>query len=187
MLSCVRKRIAECRVEGIKDEEFVMNLTKDLFGGEVTRATRTEDMTMHIDFWWDSPKKGRIGIDVKGIRKDDGVPNDKMTWLEFRAVNGKKGWLYGEEEYIAFITYSQVVYVRRETLATYAEKKIEGKETVFKRPSEYYIPYSRKRYGRDDLTIRVPMEDLIELASGRDENGRANGFFAVFKKEEADS
>ena len=179
----LKKRIDEYRNIYGKTEYEVMEITKDTFGGEVEKASDWEDRTMHVDFWWYSPKKGKIGIDVKGIKKNDKKEfDDSFQWLEFQNVIGKKGWLYGEEEYIAFKTFERIVYIKRSVLKKYAEEKKGDKEPVIYKPKDYFIPYTRKRWGRKDITMKVPMADIIKLAEGTDENGKPNGFFAVFDK-----
>lgn len=179
----LKKRVEEYRAEYGKVEDEVMEITKDTFGGEVERATDYEDMNMHVDFWWISPRKGRIGIDVKGIKKNEKKEeDDSFQWLEFQNVVGNPGWLYGEEEYIAFKTFKDVIYIKREVLKEYAEKKMGTKRVVDRRPDEYYIPYTRSKWGRKDITMKVPTKDIRELAEKKDKDGNSNGFFAVFEQ-----
>ena len=127
----IKKRQEDYRKLYGKVEYEVMQITKDTFGGEVEKSTKMEDMKDHVDFWWDSPKKGRIGIDVKGIRKNDnGEYDDSIFWVEFRNNPGLPGWIYGKEEYIAIKTFKQIVYIKREVLKEYAEKKLGKKKPV---------------------------------------------------------
>ena len=65
----LRETVQEFYKRGVLDENFVMEATSRTLGGECSKASKEEDMHKHIDFWWDSPKKGRIGIDVKGMKK----------------------------------------------------------------------------------------------------------------------
>lgn len=177
----VKQRQEEYRKLYGKTEIEVMQITKDTFGGEVEKSSEWEDKVLHVDFWWDSPKKGRIGIDVKGIRKnDDKEYDDTFQWLEFRNNPGLPGWLYGKEEYLAFKTFKQIVYIKREVLKEYAEKKLGDKKPVTSRPKEFFVPYTRSHWGHNDLTMKVPMSDIIDLASEKDKDGNSNGFFAVF-------
>ena len=177
----IKKRQEDYRKLYGQVEYEVMQITKDTFGGEVEKSTKMEDMKDHVDFWWDSPKKGRIGIDVKGIRKNDnGEYDDSIFWVEFRNNPGLPGWIYGKEEYTAIKTFKQIVYIKREVLKEYAEKKLGKKKPVTYRPKEFFVPYTRSYWGHNDLTMKVPMSDIIELASEKDKNGNSNGFFAVF-------
>lgn len=178
----IYRRVTSFRKKYGKVEEEVMEITKDAFGGEVERASNKEDMEKHIDFWWDSPRKGRIGIDVKGIKTNkDGEEDDSFQWLEFTNVRGNPGWLYGEEKYVAFKTFTQIVYIKTEVLRKYAEEKMGKKKPVTYRPDEYYVPYTRSKWGRYDVVIKVPMQDIIDLAKEKDEQGNSNGFFAIFE------
>lgn len=157
---------------GTSDENFVMEATEHFFGGKCYRSedekTRMrDDKYDHIDFWWDSPKKGTIGVDAKGLKKNkrtDKEYDDSIQWLELKGVSGYPGWLYGKAEYIAFRTNNGIIYAKREKLAKFAEEKVEGKELVYDTPSEFYVPYQRKKYGKKDVMIKVPTSDIMELA-----------------------
>lgn len=73
-------------------EYEVMEITQKLFGGTVEKSTEDEDKLMHVDFWWYSPKKGKLGIDVKGIKKNDKKEfDDTFQWIELQNIIGKKG------------------------------------------------------------------------------------------------
>lgn len=150
--------------EGLEDENFVMNATKETLGGECYKATKKEDTKDHIDFWWESPKKGKLGIDVKGVKKnkrDDVEKDDSIHWVELQNVAGNLGWLYGKSDYIAFRTNSNIIFVKLNDLQQYTNDKIKGKQLVFNNPKECYIPY--QRYGRKDMICKVPTSDLLEI------------------------
>ena len=70
----VKRRLAEIVKkmynEGLKDEHFVREATEKTLGGKCWESTENEDKYDHIDFWWNSPKKGRIPMDAKGIKKN---------------------------------------------------------------------------------------------------------------------
>ena len=154
-------------LNGLLDEFFVMDAVKNTLGGEVEKSTELEDRFDHIDFWWNSPKKGRIGIDVKGVKKNnrsDEKCDDTIHWLELQGISGKPGWLYGKAEYIAFKTFTRIVFVKREKLLSFALESIEGKEVVYDTPKECYVPYKRKKWGRDDLALKARTEDLVKIA-----------------------
>ena len=177
----IKKRQEEYRALYGKVELKVMQITKDTFGGEVYKSTVDEDKKDHVDFWWDSPKKGKIGIDVKGIRKnDDGELDDTIFWIEYRNNPGLPGWIYGKEEYIAIERFTDIVYIKRDVLRKYAEEKLPKMEPVTKRPKEFFVPYTRSFWGHRDLTMKVPMSDIIQLVNEKGEDGTSNGFFAVF-------
>lgn len=157
---------------GVKDEDFIMEVTEKTFGGRCYRSEDPEerfrtDKFDHIDFWWDSPKKGTIGIDAKGLKKNkrtDKYFDDRIQWLELVGNSGKPGWLYGKCEYIAFRTNTSILFVKRCKLADYAESKVVGKTIVFETPEEFYVPYQRKKFGKQDVTIKVPTSDIEEMS-----------------------
>lgn len=157
--------IKEFYTKGLLDEEFVMKSTQDTFGGDCYKATQKEDTQSHIDFWWNSPKKGLIGIDVKGLKKNkrsDKDFDDTIQWLELLNVQGNDGWLKGKAEYIAFRTKNSIIYVNREKLRKFAEEKIANKTVVRSTPKDFYIPY--QRWGRQDLILKCPTSDITKLS-----------------------
>ena len=163
----LNETVKEFYRKGLIDESFVMDAVKHTLGGEVEKSSRKEDVKDHIDFWWDSPKKGRIGIDVKGIKKNsrsDKKPDDTIQWLELQGVTGHPGWLYGKAEYIAFRTFTKIIFVKRDILLSFALEKTKDKETVYDTPKECYVPYKRKKWGRDDLSFKAHTSDLEEIA-----------------------
>lgn len=163
----LNETVKEMYKEGLCDEQYVMSAIEETLGGKCEKSKREEDMFDHIDVWWESPKKGRLGIEVKGLKKNkrtDKDYDDTIHWIEFMNVKGNPGWLYGKSDYIAFRTKSNIIFVRTETLRTYAESKIKGKELVFKTPKDFYIPYQRKWFGRLDMTIKVPTSDLYNIS-----------------------
>ncbi len=154
-------------LNGLLDEAFVMDSVKHTLGGDVEKSTPSEDRYDHIDFWWNSPRKGRIGIDVKGVKKNnrgDSKRDDTIHWLELQGVSGKPGWLYGKAEYIAFMTFAKIIFVKRDRLLSFALESIKGKDVVYDTPKECYVPYKRKKWGRDDLAFKARTEDLEKIA-----------------------
>ena len=153
--------------KGLIDEEFVMKAVENTLGGETMKSTKKEDVEEHIDFWWNSPQKGWIGIDVKGMNKAkrrDKDFDDTIHWLEIQNVQGKNGWLKGKAEYIAFRTKKDIIFVKREKLLSFALERIKDKDVVYDTPTECYVPYKRLKYGRDDLSLMALNSDLRELA-----------------------
>ena len=167
----VIKQLSEITKEyyknGLIDEDFVMDAVKHTLGGEVERSTKYEDINKHVDFWWDSPRKGRIGIDVKGLNKNkrgDNEYDDSIHWLELQNVKGNDGWLKGKAEYIAFRTNTNIIFVNREKLLIFALESIKNKEVVYDTPMECYVPYKRLKWGSDDLSLKALTSDLLKLA-----------------------
>lgn len=159
------KTIKEMYTAGLEDENFVMEAVQHTLGGECEKSTRYEDMFQHIDFWWDSPKKGRIGVDVKGVKKKnrkDKEVDDSIHWVEIQNVKGNKGWIYGDAEYIAFRTLTQIIFVKTKVLQKWSEEKVLNKQLVYNNPKSCYIPY--QRWQRQDIVYKIPTEDLIKLS-----------------------
>lgn len=84
--------------------------------------------------------------------------------MELVGNSGKPGWLYGKCEYIAFRTNTSILFVKRCKLVDYAESKVVGKAIVFETPEEFYVPYQRKKFGKQDVTIKVPTSDIEEMS-----------------------
>lgn len=163
----LNETVKQYYLKGRIDEDFVRDAIKYTLGGETKRATREDDIKKHVDFWWDSPKKGVIGIDVKGLNKSnraDSVYDNNIHWLELQNVQGKDGWLKGEAKYIAFKTNERIIFVDREKLLKFALEAIKGKDVVYDTPKECYVPYKRKKWDRDDLSLKVTNNDLIKLS-----------------------
>ena len=163
----LNETVRQFYLNGRLDENFVMDAVKHTLGGDVMRSTKDEDIKQHIDFWWDSPRKGWIGSDVKGVNKSkrsDKTFDDSIHWLELQNVQGKDGWLKGKAEYIAFKTSTKIIFVKRDRLLSFALESIKGKEVVYDTPNECYVPYKRKKWGRDDLALKALNSDLEKLA-----------------------
>lgn len=152
--------------DGLKDEEFVISLTEEKWGGITRKSTPKEDRCDHVDFFWKPNNDGEeIGFDVKGLRKnkrDDSTFDDSITWIELVNVQGKEGSIYGKAKYMVFITEMSVIYVPRLDIIDMVTLKIKGKSLVNHCPNECYVPYNRK--GRYDIIVKVKMDDLRKIA-----------------------
>lgn len=151
-------------LEGLKDEEMVMELTKKVFKCPTYRSTKNEDVFMHVDLWCIKNNK-RYGIDVKGLHKNkrsDNNYDDTIQWIELLNTQGNIGWIYGKSVYIAFITKTSVLYVPRKKIVKMVEEKIKGKEIVHYNPQNCYQPYQRR--DRLDKIVKVPTDDLRKIA-----------------------
>lgn len=149
------------------DEAFVMSALTIVIGGGTSGATLEDDMKKHIDVLWDSPKKGILKIDVKSVkqnRTNDHTPDDSINWLEIQNTLGENGWLKGEADYIAFRTFTDIIFVRREKLLKWTLEQIKGKELVHETPTEFYVPYRRSKWNNLDIVVKCPTSDLRKLA-----------------------
>jgi hypothetical protein len=130
-------------------------------GYETRKASRKEDIYDHIDYWVKrrnyNNEKIESGVDIKGCN------HPECVWIEFKNVNGNKGWMYGKAEFIAFDIpeIGGFAVVQRKDLAEYAERVVE---MVFVSKSEA----TRKLYqraGRQDVISRIHLEDLQKIKS----------------------
>lgn len=164
----LQDKIQRMLKEGREDEIYVKEILEKE-GMIVSFAEEKEDMYQHIDLWVEHKgnMKG-IGIDVKGRKKDrqkDNKFNDNIHWIERQNVNGRNGWLYGSAKSIAFRTNDYVIFVPRKRLIDLVETKTDLTSYVIDCPKECYVQYKRQKWGRDDLSLKVPTKDLIEIAS----------------------
>lgn len=154
-------------IAGRIDETYVAKQILKNLGGQIVPATMEEDTRRHVDFWWTKTDGSVVGVDVKGMRKRsryDLRPDNDITWLEFQNVLGERGWLYGDAVYLAFRRIGLTAFVRRDCLADYAEKLVAGKAISDVRPVVCGIPYTRSRWGRNDITVMVPLDEVERLA-----------------------
>lgn len=160
--SYINKEIEKCLAKGKEDEKLVGKLLTQQCGGDYEIATFSEDVHKHIDLWWYSPKKGKIGIDVKGIRKHhrrDDKTDDSINWVEIKNTQGNDGWVFGDMDYIAFITNKEVLFIKPNKIHGLILKNIVGKNILYENKSlGFYHPYQRK--DRKDIIIKIPTNDL---------------------------
>ena len=129
----------------------------------VRKSSLSEDRFKHIDFFLEQDHF-KYSVDVKARKKtnrDDAKVNDEWTWIEFKNVLGRKGWLYGEADYIAFERADDFLMVNRENLVKFCEDKVDLETMVSRAYQAEYKVYQRQ--GRRDLITRVRMDDLANL------------------------
>ena len=132
-------------------------------GGKSEDGTLSEDINKHID------KHVKLGcreftVDVKAAKsiQRGGDINIENVWVEFKNVNGKRGWLYGDQDFIAFeTTPKKFIMVARKHLAELCEKLVDLETIVDNAGDCLYKGYQRR--GRNDLISRIKMEDIEKL------------------------
>ena len=142
------------------------NYLKDYPDIKIRTATLYEDKNKHIDVVC-SHGNTSVTFDVKEqkkIHRYDDNPSDIYTWVELQNNYGGKGWLYGEEKYLAFEKGNTFIIVDRNKLLNLV---IENK----KEPILYrnkiltpYMQYQRKDYGNLDISVLVPYIDIIKIS-----------------------
>ena len=147
---------------GLKTENlFEKTAKKENF--IVRKSSLSEDRFKHIDFFLEQDHF-KYSVDVKARKKTtrgDVKVNDEWTWIEFKNVLGRKGWLYGDADYIAFERADDFLMINRENLVKFCEDKVDLKTMVSRAYQAEYKVYQRK--GRKDLITRVRMDDLANL------------------------
>lgn len=146
----------------VKEAEFADCLIKNL-GGETILANWEDDIKHHIDLYWNY-QSVLYKIDVKSMKKidrKDSNPDENYHWIELQNVNGDKGWLFGDQDYIAFETEDYWILVTPNRIKNLLNKKIQNwDETQDKVPYRVY-----RRRNRIDKIVLVKTIDLIAIAN----------------------
>lgn len=122
------------------------------------KTDKMTDIYKHIDYY--ITRFGRektIGVDVKGCN------HPECIWVEFQNVSGKKGWLLGEADFIAFDMPEEGGFciVLRQELLEYCEKNIVKEFTT--KQNAYKKLYQRS--GREDIISKLYLTDIKTIPS----------------------
>jgi|TARA_R110002020_G_scaffold112483_2_gene258773 hypothetical protein len=144
-----------------KEKEFAKVLT------DVHWSSTKEDIHDHWDVEGRLPPEcgleGRFKFDVKGIKRFnayDSTTQDKLAWIESKNPIGRKGWLVGEADYIAFERPLTWLVVNRVELLHLVNDKV--KSLGYKKGKKPYHIYGR--VGRLDKLTLAPFKDLEDLS-----------------------
>jgi len=149
-MKVTKERLELCKTDGDYFEDLFREkiISKQL---RYKKATDKDDWYRHIDCYVNG-----FGVDVKGRRRLEEI------WLEYTNVNGNKGWLRGEAMYIAMfikeLNAFSIYY--REDLLRFIEENVK-EETTYK--DEYFKFYTRKRWGKKDMIVKVRYADIKHL------------------------
>lgn len=149
--------------EGKKKElEFALALyeAKSLPSSIIEEASKEDDIYRHIDIWI-----GSNSFDVKAAKKtnrSDVLPNYNIHWVELRNVNGDKGWLFGQADYIAFELETTWCICPRTSLIQSLRSKIDFSSFTTNRDDMFKV-YRRKN--RLDAIVKVDSEFLTKVTS----------------------
>jgi len=122
------------------------------------KATRQQQVN-HIDY---TTSIGSIDVKAKKrISRSDSNSQSDFIWLEFKNVQGKKGWLCGSTDIIAFERENDFVLFRRKQLLDWAMNKCDIKQLVANSRDALYKGYTRR--GRKDLISIVKMKEMMEI------------------------
>lgn len=145
--------------EGQKKEiEFAIAFckAKNFPLSSIEQASREDDIYRHIDIWINS-----YSFDVKAgkkVNRSDIAPNYNIHWIELKNVNGKKGWLFGDANYIAFELEKFWCICPRKSLISSLRNKINFSNFTTNRNDMFKV-YRRK--DRSDAIIKVDSRFLI--------------------------
>ena len=106
-------------------------------------------------------------VDVKArkrLSREDKNKKDEIIWIELRNIFGYNGWLYGEQDLIAFEQENSFIIVNRLSLVDIVKTKMKNSLIVNNPYNSLYNKYTRK--GRNDLLTTIKRDDLL-LANHR--------------------
>lgn len=141
---------------GFKTEDSFGDLLRKHYK-DVREAT-LEEQYKHMDWICE------IGsIDVKAIKRVNrhGDKNAERIWIEFRNTSGNAGWIYGEQDFLAFEGHEDYVLVRRSDLCQLAEMLCDMEDKVDRASEALYKIYSRKN--TRDIISMITRDDLLTL------------------------
>ena len=156
-LSTYRKWVgAPCWKEGFAKEAEFGELLKGIYE-DVKEATLPQQYK-HID-WVCSAGT----IDVKAMKSVSrhGAKSPSTIWIEFKNTCGDHGWIYGEQDFIAFEQVDHYVMVRRRDLAELADMLCNKEDYVQSAREALYKVYNRKN--TRDLISMIKTNDLLTL------------------------
>ena len=122
------------------------------FGRQPIRATKEEDMYCHWD-WKVQDFKYDVKSKASVNRGEDA--QDKYIWVEFVNVRGRKGWLFGDADFIAFDRGHFWTIVRRQKLVDVLSELVDWSEFLdYGNEKKPYKMYQRE--GRKDGVMLIP-------------------------------
>lgn len=141
------------------EKNFAENYLKD-----ITWATKHQDMFEHWDVKGILSDIGArsLKFDIKAakkINKSDTDVADDFTWIEGTNVNGDRGWIKGDADYIVFERSTCWTCVERVLLLKWVAEKIRAKG--IKQGKGLYELYQRP--GRKDIITLIKFSDIDSI------------------------
>lgn len=131
-------------------------------GLKIRSASREENMYHHYDFVVTVKDGTQQSVDVKAMksRRRWQKPDPTVIFVETKAVNGRRGWLYGCAEYIAFEQPYGFFMVPRKGLleCTAWLKQFCVPSTVSGIRMTVY-----GRHGRMDEVVVLSIQDIVHI------------------------
>tara|TARA_R110000822_G_scaffold3036_9_gene13876 strand:+ start:1103 stop:1627 length:525 start_codon:yes stop_codon:yes gene_type:complete len=112
-------------------------------GYTVEESSVEVDRKDHIDYYITKNSVTK-SVDVKSIR-GVGIGRDKneYTWIELQNVNGRHGWVYGNQDMIVFERVDHWLFVDRRTLAIWIDLVVDKTKIVGRFGDPTYAVYSK--------------------------------------------
>tara|TARA_R110002051_G_C8623631_1_gene483739 strand:- start:63 stop:611 length:549 start_codon:yes stop_codon:yes gene_type:complete len=167
-------KTGQCSKDGHKAEKTFEDLARDK-GYLPRKATRSENMFKHVDYFLTakskSGKKVEIKVDVKARKKTsrrDAKYNDDWQWIEFKNVQGNAGWVHGDADFIVFERVDDFIFVNRKELVAWLGscKKIRY-DLPFVNLAKLAKYKIYQRRGRRDEITQIKTEDILNLESAK--------------------
>lgn len=130
-------------------------------GMSIRKSSKSEEFK-HIDFHIETASNLKFSVEVKSrkkIKRADDKVNDDLVWIEFKNVQGLRGWLYGAADLVAFERENDFVLVNRKLLARLCEKLCDLTKINVDVKMPLYTGYQRR--GRLDLVSLIKMSDIL--------------------------
>jgi hypothetical protein len=132
--------------------------------GLAIRKSDAKDEFRHIDFYINlgTSKELEMSVEVKSrkkVKRSDSSVNDDLVWIEFKNVRGKRGWLYGAADLLAFERENDFLLVDRKLLARLCEKLCDLTKMNVDVKMPLYTGYQRRN--REDVLSLIKMSDII--------------------------
>lgn len=151
-------------LKGKQGESNFITVAEKL-GKAVRDGTPREDIDEHIDkrVEWDKDGEWKT-VDVKSRKslKRGEEPQDEWILLEDRNVQGKKGWMHGSADYIAFEQLDCFILAPRTGLEELWEKLIDKTKMASSAKTAKYCVYTRPN--RFDVFGLVKNTDVKAIA-----------------------
>ena len=132
-------------------------------------ASKEENCNQHIDCHVTTPKGMKFTVDVKAAKKiarGDRKPQDKWTWIEWTARDGRPGWARSNVDFIAFAMLNgSFLLVKTEELKEYVEPMIEKYKRVLRLDSQRDAKNGLlwRRNGNKDAMTLIATDELALL------------------------
>lgn len=144
-----------CSKNGERAENLFASLILNV--GGTTTPSSLQEQFKGIDFHVDL--SGRVDVKARRRNRDGADSTDaSLIWLELKNVQGRKGWVYNEADYIAFERSKEFLVVKRLSLVDLIDNIVDLDDMVLSPAECMYNVYSR--VGRKDLLTKVTVDDV---------------------------